>query len=59
MKADMNMTYVLLMNEDETIKLQIGFFGFTKEQIEEYLQKTYVNSDKQYAKRYTKLEYFL
>ena len=48
---------VVLMTEDKSLVLSIGFFGYTYEAIEEYMKKHYIECDKEYAKRWTKMKY--
>lgn len=53
----MDMINVLLMNDDKTMSLTISFFGFTIEDVEKYMQKTYVESTQAYAKKWTQMKY--
>lgn len=48
---------VLLMNDDKTMSLMISFFGFSIEDVEKYMQKTYVKSTHAYAKKWTQMKY--
>lgn len=48
---------VLLTNDDKTMSLMISFFGFTIEDVEKYMQKTYVESTQLYAKKWTHMKY--
>lgn len=48
---------VVLMTEDKSLVLNIGFLGYTYEAIEEYMKKHYIESGKEYAKRWTKMKY--
>lgn len=45
------------MNDDKTMSLKISFFGFTIEDVEKYMQKTYVESTQLYAKKWTQVKY--
>jgi hypothetical protein len=48
---------VLLMNDDKTMSLMIRFFGFTIEDVEKYIRKTYIESSHLYAKKWTQMKY--
>lgn len=50
-------TNVLLMNEDRSLQLKIGFFGYSQEAVEKYLTDTFINCGKEYAKRWTQMKY--
>ena len=57
MKLMDNYKTVLLTNEDKSLSLTIGFFGYTHKMIEEYLNKTFINSDKIYALKWDTIKY--
>lgn len=48
---------VILMNDDKTMSLTISFFGFSIEDVERYMQKTYIESAQAYAKKWTHMKY--
>jgi hypothetical protein len=48
---------VILMNDDKTMSLTISFFGFTIENVENYIRETYVESTQPYAKKWTHMKY--
>ena len=52
-----NSISVLLMNEDKSLSLEIGFFGYSYDDVEKYMTKTFIESDKAFAKKYTQMKY--
>lgn len=48
---------VMLMNDDRSLVLVIGFLGFTYEAIEEYMTKKFVECKMPYAGKYTQMKY--
>ena len=48
---------VLLMNDDKSLSLEIGFFGYSYDDVEKYMTKTFIESDKAFAKKYTQMKY--
>lgn len=48
---------VLLMSEDRQLALEIGFFGYTYDDIEKYMTKKFVECNKEYAKKWTQMKY--
>lgn len=54
---DKNAIKVLLMTEDRSLALEIGFFGYTYDDVEKYMTKNFVECDKEYAKRWTQMKY--
>ena len=48
---------VILSSEDRELSLQIGFFGYTQKMVENYLTKTFINSDKPHAQKWDKMKY--
>lgn len=48
---------VMLMNEDKSLSLEIGFFGYSYDDVEKYMTKTFIESDKAFAKKYTQMKY--
>lgn len=45
------------MSEDRSLALEIGFFGYTYDDVEKYMTKNFVECDKEYAKRWTQMKY--
>lgn len=52
-----NTIHVLLMNDDRSLSLEIGFFGYSYDDVEQYMTKTFIESDKAFAKKYTQMKY--
>ena len=50
-------TRVLLMNEDRSLQLVVGFFGYSQKAVEKYLTEKFIECDKAYAKRWAKMKY--
>lgn len=48
---------VLLMNEDRTLTVEIGFFGYTYDDVEKYMTENFIECKKEYAKRWTQMKY--
>ena len=48
---------VMLMNDDRSLVLVIGFLGFTYEAIEEYMTKKFVENEMPYVKKWTQMKY--
>lgn len=48
---------VMLFNEDRTLCLEIGFFGFSQDAVEDYLTKNVVESKKEWVKKYAGMKY--
>ena len=48
---------VLLANDDKSLSLEIGFFGYSYDDVEKYMTKTFIESDKAFAKKYTQMKY--
>ena len=48
---------VLLMNEDRSLSLTIGFLGYTYDGIEDYMNKNFVECKQLYAGRWTQMKY--
>lgn len=57
MKLTDNYFTVILSTEDKDLSLQIGFFGYTQNMIEDYLNKTFINSTKPHAQKWDKMKY--
>ena len=57
MKLADNYMTVILMSEDKDLSLQIGFFGYTHKMVEDYLTKTFINSDKPHSQKWDKMKY--
>lgn len=57
MKLTDNYMTVILSSEDRELSLQIGFFGYTQKMVENYLTKTFINSDKPHAQKWDKMKY--
>ena len=53
----MTCTKVLLMNEDRSLCLEIGFFGYSQDAVEKYLTEKFIECDKQYSKRWAQMKY--
>ena len=47
----------VLMNEDKSQVLVIGFLGYSKVSVEEYMDKHFVKSDKPCTKRWVYMKY--
>lgn len=48
---------VLLMNDDRSLCFNIGFIGYTYDDVEKYMTKHFVECDKAYAQRWTQMKY--
>ena len=48
---------VLLMNDDRSLQLNIGFLGYTYDDVEKYMNKHFVESGKLYAQSWTQMKY--
>jgi len=48
---------VLLMNDDRSLNLTIGFLGFSYDAIEEYMTKKFVENEMPYVKKWTQMKY--
>ena len=48
---------VLLMNDDRSLSLTIGFLGFSYDAIEEYMTKNFVENKMPYVKKWTQMKY--
>lgn len=48
---------VLLMNDDRSLNLTIGFLGFSYDTIEEYMTKNFVENKMPYVKKWTQMKY--
>lgn len=48
---------VLLMNDDHSLNLTIGFLGFSYDAIEEYMTKEFVENEMPYVKKWTQMKY--
>ena len=48
---------VLLMNDDETLCLTIGFFGYSYDEIEKYITEKFIECEKEYPKKWSKMKY--
>lgn len=48
---------VLLANDDKSLSLEIGFFGYSYDDVEKYMTKTFIETDKAFAKKYTQMKY--
>ncbi len=48
---------VLLMNDDLSLSLVIGFFGYTYSTIEKYMTEKFVECGKEYPKKWSKMKY--
>ena len=48
---------VLLLNDDRSLQLVIGFLGWSQDSIEEYLTKNIIESKKEWPKKYTQMKY--
>lgn len=48
---------VVLMNEDRSLSVEIGFFGYTYDGIEQYMTEKFIECNKEYAKRWTQMKY--
>lgn len=57
MKLTDNYMTVILSSEDRELSLQIGFFGYTQKMVENYLTKTFINSDKPHAQKWANMKY--
>lgn len=57
MKLTDNYITVILSSEDRKLSLQIGFFGYTQKMVEDYLTKTFINSDKPHAQKWANMKY--
>ena len=45
------------MNDDRSLFLNIGFLGYTYDDVEKYMNKHFVECRKQYAQRWTQMKY--
>jgi hypothetical protein len=57
MKLDDNYIEVFLSNDDKTLTLCIGFFGYTYKMVENYIKKHYIDCDKNYVQKWTNVKY--
>ena len=57
MKLTDNYITVILSSEDRKLSIQIGFFGHTQKMVEDYLTKTFINSDKLHAQKWANMKY--
>lgn len=48
---------VMLFNENRTLYVEIGFFGFSQDAVEDYLTKNVVESKMAWVKKYTGMKY--
>lgn len=48
---------VMLMTEDKQLTLNIGFFGYTYEDIEKYMTSTFIENQEFFAQRWTQMKY--
>lgn len=48
--------WILLMDENKEKCLEIGFFGYTDEMINDYISRTYVESGKPYCSKWAELK---
>ena len=48
---------VLLLNDDGSLYLNIGFIGYTYDDVEKYMNSHFVECDKQYAQKWTQMKY--
>lgn len=47
----------ILMNEDRSLVLNIGFLGYTRASVEEYMDEHFVKSDKECTERWVYIKY--
>ena len=48
---------VMLLNDDRTLGLSIGFLGFSYEAVEEYMTKKFIECKMPYVKKWTQMKY--
>ena len=48
---------VALLNDDKSLCLNIGFLGYTYDDVEKYLNSHFVECGKGYAQRWTQMKY--
>ena len=48
---------VLLMNENRSLCLNIGFIGYTYDDVEKYMNTHFVECGKDYAQKWTQMKY--
>ena len=48
---------VLLMNDDRSLCLTIGFFGYGYSAIEKYMTEKFIECGKEYSKKWTQMKY--
>ena len=48
---------VLLMNDDGTLSLTIGFFGYSYDEIEKYITEKFIECEKEYPKKWSNMKY--
>ena len=58
-KEENKMPYceVLLLNDDRSLSLTIGFFGYTYSTIEKYMTEKFIECGKEYSKKWTQMKY--
>lgn len=54
---DSKLVQVLLMNDDKSLQLVIGFLGFSQEAVEDYLTKKIIECKQEWPKKYTQMKY--
>ena len=45
------------MNEGRELSLEICFFGYIYDMVEDYINKNFIESGKEYAKKWTQVNY--
>ena len=56
-EESLNLTTVILMNDDKSLSLTISFFGFKQNAIEKYLNEHFVECKKPYAQKYVQMKW--
>ena len=53
-----NLKSVVLTNDDKSLTLEIGFYGYNYEMIEKYLKEKFIECEKPYTFKWTGMKYF-
>lgn len=57
MKLSDNYITVILSNDDKSLVLTMGFFGYTHEMVENYIKKHFIECQQSHTQKWTNMKY--